>query len=356
MRVAIVSKHVPDPQGRAPDRALFALGEGLVLQGHEVDAWSWSPTPPASTLPDWCRWEPIPAEPRWRVRARALVRPRADIEAASSSVGPCDVAIADEPQSFPAVASAARTVVTLHYSAALDRQARGRWQPADIQDLRAERRVRARSGAVHAYSERVAAVAAGAIAVPIAYPMPPAELAPHDAPVAACVADWTWPPNRAALDLLLGAWPIVRARVPAATLVLAGRGLDAAATPTGVRALGPVLDSGDVLAEAALVVFPCPASSGPKVKVLEAMASGRCVVTTRWGVEGIAPEAAATAYLSDGDVASFAESVIGALGDGAGRAARASTARRAVLASHAPGPAAASRIDAVRRRWPELIG
>ena len=41
MKVAMVSRHLPDPAGTAAGRALFALGEGLVDAGHDLDVWSW---------------------------------------------------------------------------------------------------------------------------------------------------------------------------------------------------------------------------------------------------------------------------------------------------------------------------
>lgn len=38
---------------------------------------------------------------------------------------------------------------------------------------------------------------------------------------------------------------------------------------------------------ASVLAFPCPASTGPKFKVFEAIAHGLPVVTTPWGVEGL---------------------------------------------------------------------
>jgi glycosyltransferase involved in cell wall biosynthesis len=273
--VLIVSVHLPDPEGTAAGRALDALGRGLLDEGHDLTVWSWRPEPPQGEVPAWCEWRPLPTEPRWRTRARALLRPRSDVVAAGWELPDADQAIADDPISYPAIARARHGSVTFHYSARLDAASVGRRTPADVQDARAERRIAARARRVVAFSPRVAeALGHGADFVPIALD-PPREPYPSvERPVAACVADWLWPPNRKALDDLLAAWPAVRRSLPAAVLRLAGRGLDDVGSVDGVEVLGPVDRSADVLAGAAAVAFPCPPSSGPKIKVLEAMAGG----------------------------------------------------------------------------------
>ena len=79
VKFAIVAYHVPEPEGTATGRTLWAVGEGLVADGHQVEAWSWSYRPPHGPVPDWCTWRPLPSEAVLRTRARALVRPRSDI-------------------------------------------------------------------------------------------------------------------------------------------------------------------------------------------------------------------------------------------------------------------------------------
>src|SRR5207248_787447 len=90
-----------------------------------------------------------------------------------------------------------------------------------------------------ALSERVLGAVDGVV-VPAAYPMPDEPLPFVEEPVAAIMSDWLWPPNRAALDTLLTDWPQVRARVPAARLLVAGRNLspDAVGIIEGVEYLG----------------------------------------------------------------------------------------------------------------------
>jgi hypothetical protein len=100
-----------------------------------------------------------------------------------------------------------------------------------------------------------------------------------------------------------------------------------------------------VLAGAAVVAFPCPPSSGPKVKVLEAIAGARTVVTTEAGVEGLCPGAHPGAVITDADPEAFAAGLGRVLGDPlAGRQA-ALEARSAIIAVHSPRPAARTRLQ-----------
>jgi glycosyltransferase involved in cell wall biosynthesis len=197
-------------------------------------------------------------------------------------------------------------------------------------------------------SARVAgAIGTRASVVPMAYPMPRDALDLVDEPVVALLASWNWAPNHAALARLLAAWPAVRDAVPGARLLLAGRGLDRARVGTigGVEAIGEVGVPADVLARAAVVAYPCPGTSGPKVKVIEAMAHGVPVITTPSGVEGLHVAAADLPVVADEP--RFADALIGLLRDPARRGALAARGRPAVLAAHAPLAAARARIAAL---------
>jgi len=142
-------------------------------------------------------------------------------------------------------------------------------------------------------------------------------------------------------------WPAVRDAVPGARLILAGRGLDPARVGTigGVEHVGAVGVPEDVLARAAVVAYPCPGTSGPKVKVIEALAYGVPVVTTPSGIEGLHVAA------EDGPVVAddhrFADALIALLRDPARRAAMAARGRPAVTATHAPLAAARLRMAAI---------
>ena len=125
--------------------------------------------------------------------------------------------------------------------------------------------------------------------------------------------------------------------------MLAGRGLERmnVSAESGVRLIGSVSRSVDALQEASVLAFPCPPTSGPKVKVLEALAYGVPVVTTTFGVEGLwldAGEGAVVAGIPD-----FATALTALLLDPERRRHLATTGRAAMVANHS-GPTAARAV------------
>jgi glycosyltransferase involved in cell wall biosynthesis len=86
-------------------------------------------------------------------------------------------------------------------------------------------------------------------------------------------------------------WPLVRGQLPDAQLDIAGRdpppsvvGLDAR---EGITVVGPVPEMAPYFARAHAVVVPILTGAGIRVKIVEAMAAGRAVVTTSLGWEGL---------------------------------------------------------------------
>ena len=349
LKISIVSNHLPLAEGWASARALYALGEGLIAEGHSVECWSWWRDPPSEPLPDWCEWRPLPDEPFFVTRLRALVKPRADIVRAGWRPPADAIAIADDMPSFAAVEESPRSVATFHFLTPLDAKALGRREPRDVQSHRGEKRTARKARLVTAYSERVGRIAPGrAVVVPIAYPVPTEELTPVEEPVATMFANYDWPPNRRALENMLAVWPRVRERVPHASLLVAGWYIDQVRIPSldGVEVVGAVDRAADLLARTGLLVFPCPDTSGPKVKVLEALAYGIPVLTTTAGAEGIVLPSGAGAVVSDLD--GFASTLAGLLADASRRSALGRAGRQAVVAAHAPIPAARARVAALR--------
>jgi glycosyltransferase involved in cell wall biosynthesis len=349
MKLAVVAWHRPEAEGTPTGRCLYALGEGLAADGHEVAVWSWTRHPPTAPLPDWCEWRQLPPEPAWRTRARALVRPRHDIVRAGWRLPDGWVGLADEPISWSALRGEPLAAATFHYLTRLDAAALGRRSAKDVQDRRHELFVAREAPAVLAFSDRVGRIAGDrARVVPIAYPVPSQPLPAVDEPVALFLANWEWPPNVAALATMLEAWPAVRSLVPDARLLLAGWGSEALGVDqvAGVDVVGPVERAADVLARAAVLAFPCPPSSGPKVKVLEALAHGVPVVTTPAGVEGLHLAEGEGAVVVDGG--GFAEALAKVLADPDERRRLGATGRAAMVAHHAPLPAAKARVAALR--------
>lgn len=345
MRIAVATFHVPHPEGTAAGRQLWAVAQAWRAAGHEVTGWCWGPDGERLPPPQWCAWQPLPAPHDLRAHLRALARPRWDPPGTAWQPPDDAVLWADEWTSWPAVSPAAgRAAVTVHYDAGLDARALGGWSAARIQDRRAQRRAARGARVVLALSDRVAAVVPGAVAVPATVPVPEEPLPLVEEPVALMLANWSWPANAVALTALLGRWGDVRAQVPGATLLVAGRGSADVGGVPGVTVLGEVPRAVDALARAAVFAFPCPPSSGPKMKVLDACASGIPVVTTAAGVEGLQLPAGAVELTSPDAVAA---GVVALLRDPQRRLAMAEAARTAVLEHHAPQVAAAARVDAL---------
>jgi len=103
-----------------------------------------------------------------------------------------------------------------------------------------------------------------------------------------------WYPNLDALDYLLeDIFPLVRQASPSARLRIVGRrppaGLkERIARCPGVELVGEVADVRPFLARAAVVVVPLRIGGGSRIKILEALAMGKAVVSTSIGAEGLA--------------------------------------------------------------------
>lgn len=344
MKVSVVAFEHPLPEGTAAGRALWTWCTGVVALGHELEVWSWYPSPPRHPLPEWCHWRPLQHRSLWRAHLQGLVRPRHDSALAAWEPEDGAVAVADDVPSFAAVAPFDRSVITIHFRALADARAMRSVRAPQVQLARAERFGGRRAGLVVAFSARVGRhLRQPASFVPIAYPVPSEALPVIDEPVAALLADWSWPPNHRALQSLLSVWSEVRDAVPAARLLLAGRHIERASIGSlaGVETLGTVGSTTDVLARAAVVAFPCPPTSGPKVKVLEALAHGVPVVTTPAGVEGLVIEPDDAVVV---DRRQFAQRLASVLSDPDRRAEMATRGRQSALLHHDAIPVARARL------------
>lgn len=132
-------------------------------------------------------------------------------------------------------------------------------------------------------------------------------------------------------------WPQVRAAVPEAHLLIAGRRptpevLALGATP-GVSVIANPRDMGAVLRRAAVCIAPIFHGAGVKQKCLEAFLWRVPLVTTRKGAEGLTAQAGEDYILADGPE-EFARAVVSLLRDPALRMRMATNGRHYVEAAH----------------------
>lgn len=138
-----------------------------------------------------------------------------------------------------------------------------------------------------------------------------------EAGVVAFVGSFDYPPNaEAALRLVEAAEPLAAAG-RLRQLLLVGRAptpaMHAAASGRGhVVVTGRVEDVRPWVERAAVVAAPLASGSGTKLKVLEAMAMGKAILTTPVGAEGLAVEPGVQLALSAPDAAPFS-AALGAL-------------------------------------------
>ncbi len=113
--------------------------------------------------------------------------------------------------------------------------------------------------------------------------------------------------------------PRLRAALPDLCCLVVGKAPDArlrtaAARQPGLRVTGAVPDVRPYLARAAVYVVPMRMGSGSRLKVLEALAAGVPIVSTRLGLEGIAGDPRGHALLAE-TPAAFADAVLRLLVD-----------------------------------------
>lgn len=128
--------------------------------------------------------------------------------------------------------------------------------------------------------------------------------------------------------------PLVQREIPGVTFHIVG-----AAPPPRVLALqsnavvvhGQVHDVRPHFATSEVVVVPVRAGGGTRLKVLEAAASGKAIVSTSLGVEGLAFDRGRDLLVADNEV-SFAEAVVALLRDRQRRAELGANAREAARA------------------------
>ena len=123
-----------------------------------------------------------------------------------------------------------------------------------------------------------------------------------------------WMPNEdGVLWFVADILPSIRRHLPEATFWIVGRNPSAAVqkleTHDGVHVTGTVEDIRPYLSRAAVYVVPLRSGSGTRLKIFEAMAAGKAVVSTSIGAEGLPVDHGSNILLAD-EPEAFAESVV----------------------------------------------
>jgi sugar transferase (PEP-CTERM/EpsH1 system associated) len=138
-------------------------------------------------------------------------------------------------------------------------------------------------------------------------------------------------------------WPRVRAAVPEAHFYAVGQRphsqLERLRADPSLTLTGWVDEVRPYVAQATVYVAPLRMGSGTRLKLLEAMAMGKAIVSTRLGAEGLFAPTSQThvselALVDDDDPITFADAVIALLRDPARRAALGASARSFVRAHY----------------------
>lgn len=141
--------------------------------------------------------------------------------------------------------------------------------------------------------------------------------APEEVPTLFHIGSLEWEPNRQAVEWFLRqVFPQIRRTVPTAEFHLAGYIPRNAVIPSqeGVYWHGKVPEAFEFMRSRSILVVPLRAGSGVRVKIIEAMALGKAIVSTSIGAEGIECNPGSHLLIAD-SATGFAEAVIGLLQD-----------------------------------------
>jgi len=181
--------------------------------------------------------------------------------------------------------------------------------------------------------------------VPHVVPLAPAVKRDSNAPRLCYAGNLTWEPNLRGVDWFCReVWPLVRRRLPHATLDIAGAGLptDAEgrqiAPPAwrvpGITLLGFRRDIATIYARSAVMIAPLFGAFGISIKLLEAFRYGIPVVTTLDGAWGLAITSGCEAFI-ESEPAAFAARVVDLLTSAQARAQMRSRAYSYLEEQHA---------------------
>jgi glycosyltransferase involved in cell wall biosynthesis len=139
-----------------------------------------------------------------------------------------------------------------------------------------------------------------------------------------------YPNTDAVLYFARECWPMIRAKVPNATWYIVGKEPPAEvqelAKLPGITVTGGVPEVRSYLASATVAIAPLLIGSGTRLKILEALAMGKAIVSTRLGCEGLDVVSGKHLIVAD-QAEEFAQAVVGLLQNAEQRAVLESAGR-----------------------------
>lgn len=142
--------------------------------------------------------------------------------------------------------------------------------------------------------------------------------APEPGPVITFVGAMDWEPNVDGVEYFASEiWPAIRAEAPEARLRIVGRNPDRRVkrwASESIEVTGRVPSVVEHLRQSAVVIVPLRIGGGTRLKIYEAMATAKAVVSTTVGAEGLDVHHGRDIMLAD-DARSFAQAVIRLLRD-----------------------------------------
>jgi glycosyltransferase involved in cell wall biosynthesis len=144
----------------------------------------------------------------------------------------------------------------------------------------------------------------------------------RSAPLITFVGAMDWEPNVDAVEYFCGeVWPSIKAEVPQARFRVVGRNPDRRvqkwawdSIDHSIEVTGRVPSVVEHLHQSAVVIVPLRIGGGTRLKIYEAMATAKAVVSTTVGAEGLDVHHGRDIILAD-DARSFAQAVIMLLRD-----------------------------------------
>lgn len=105
------------------------------------------------------------------------------------------------------------------------------------------------------------------------------------------IGSMNWVPNEEGIKwFIYEAWPLIAKRLPAIKLYLAGRGMPdwlINLQIPNIKVLGEVPDAAEFIQSKLISIAPLFSGSGIRIKIIESMALGKAVISTKIGAEGI---------------------------------------------------------------------